>query len=325
MSILDAAVHVGVETTYGTPVTPTRSFEAKADSFKREQAQIESVGFRASMHTVRSDRRRQINMGGSGTLELDVLNKGMGLLLQGLLSSTTGPTLVGTSAYTQQHDSGSTLSGKSFTIQFVRDVVDGSTQAFTHHGCVATGWSISQGTDGFLEMSIDFDFEDVDTATAAATPAYPASATGFDWTQAVVTLNSVAFADARSFELTADLGVKTDRRYLRGSALKKQPRRSGVPSYTGTIEADFTSTTEYDAFVAGTVMPLNVKWSHAANAIETGHTFEFEVDIAAIQFDGESPEASLSDITTQRLPFKVLHDGTNPAVSLKVKSTDSSL
>ena len=30
MSILDASVNVGVESSYGTPVTMTRSFEAKA-------------------------------------------------------------------------------------------------------------------------------------------------------------------------------------------------------------------------------------------------------------------------------------------------------
>ena len=33
MSILDAAIMVGVESTYGTPATLTRAYEGKADTF----------------------------------------------------------------------------------------------------------------------------------------------------------------------------------------------------------------------------------------------------------------------------------------------------
>ena len=37
-SILDQVVQVGVESTYGTAVAPTRAYEARADTFARDVA-----------------------------------------------------------------------------------------------------------------------------------------------------------------------------------------------------------------------------------------------------------------------------------------------
>lgn len=325
MSLLDAAVHVGKESTYGTAVTPTRSFEAKADGWKSEREGLESVGMRAGMQTTRSDRRKVINMGGAGAIEVDVLNKGMGLLLDGLLGTTTGPTQQSsTIAYLQTFASNEDGPTSSFTVQLIRPyVASGSSAAFTHHGCMATGWGLSQEVNGLLTLNIDYDFEDVDTATSAATATYPAAASPFDWTQAVLTVGGSAF-DVRSFEFQADLAMKTDRRYLRGSALKKQPVRSGVPEYSGTIVADFDALTRYNEFVAGTVVEdVVITWTGAQ--IVSGHDYTIAIAFPAVQWTGESPEASISDVSTQPLPFKVLHDGTDPAVTLTYKSIDTSL
>ena len=55
-SILDQVVQVGVESTYGTAVAPTRAYEAKADTFQRDVEYIQSVGFRKDMETVLSGR-----------------------------------------------------------------------------------------------------------------------------------------------------------------------------------------------------------------------------------------------------------------------------
>lgn len=326
-SVLDTAIHFGKESTYGTPVTPTRSYEGYADTFKRAQERLESTGFRAGMQAVRSDRVVQVNMGGSGSLEVDVLDKGMGLLLEGLLGSTTGPTQVGaTTAYTQVHDASSTGPTESYTIQLIRPLVDGSTQQFTHHGCKPTGWSITQDAGGLLKLGVDFDFEDVDTSTAAASASYVASTIPFSWQDAVVTVDSVAFAYATDFSFEADLSQHVDRRYLKSTApLKSVPVRSGIPEYTGSISADFSATTQYDDWVAGSVFPVSVKWTGAVDGIESGYEFEFEVSLPACQWTGESPESSNTELTKQNLPFKALDNGTDPVVTVNVQSTDTSL
>jgi hypothetical protein len=321
-SVLDASILVGKETTYGTAATLTRGFEGKADSWKREQNPLESVGFRAGMETLRSDRRVPINMGGDGELEFDLLNKGAGLLLQAALGSATGPVQQGvTDAYLQSFASTSGGPSASYTVQAQRADSTGTLRSFTHKGSVITGWSIAQAVDDFLKLKLTFDFQDVDTATAAGTPSYPDAAVPFNWSQCAVSIDGGSATNVSEMELTADLGMKTDRRFLQGSVLKKQPIRSAVPQFAGSLTTEFDSLDRYAEFVAGTIVPITFTWT--GDVLDGAESFTFTITLAACQFDGESPEASLDDLTTQALPFRVLDNGTDPAVLIEYQSTDT--
>lgn len=326
MSILDAAVLVGLETTYGTPTSLTHAYEAKADAFERSQSRIESVGFRPDMQALRSDRVVTVNMGGAGSIEADILNKGHGLILAGAFGTKAGPTQqAATAAYLQTFETSDAAPADSFTVQIIRPTLETGSEPFTFHGCKVTGWTISQAVDGLLSMAMDFDAEDVDHSTAAGTPSYPASASPFDWTQCVLTLDpdgTPETVDVMDFSLQADLGLKTDRRYLRGSALKKEPVRSGVPSYTGEVSVDFTGVARYDEFVAGTVSDIEVKWTGAN--IEGAYDFEFALRMKAAAWTDGNPVASLSETPVQRLPFQVMHNGTDAAITCTYQSTDTS-
>lgn len=320
MTILDAAILVGRETTYGTPAPLTRGYEGKADSFKREQEALESTGFRAGLQTVHTDRRRVINMGGAGGLEVDVLSSGMGLLLEAAFGTAN---VVGTSdgvggtvaPYTHSFETASEGPATSLTVQVQRPSAEGGVTPFTHHGAVCTSLSLGHEVGGLFSATFEFDFEDVDTATAAGVPTYPDGALPFSWDQATVLVNGVA-VDARSFEFTMDNALKTDRRYLRGSALKKRPVRGGLPEMTGTLTTDFEGTALYDLWTAGDIFTVQAQWT-----LDAGHTVT--LDLAACQFDGESPEASMDDLTVHTAPFKVLWNGTDPAAALTVVTDDA--
>lgn len=326
MGILDTAFMLGRETDYGTPVSLTRAFENKKDDFKHEIEFIESVGFRAGLQTGRGDRFTGIPMGGGGSIEVDVLNIGMGMLFEALLGTLTGPTQVAaTDAYTQIHDADSDGPDVSFTAQWLRARVGtDATQQFTNPGTKPTGWKISQSPKGLLVLTVDIDFQDEETQTAAGTPVYPTAAGTFNWSQCVVTLDSTPI-DCLDFEFNADLTPDTDRHYLGGSALKKEPFRGDVPTYDGSLTVDFEDATRYAEFAAGANHDLAVMWSYADDAIESGHTFEFELVIPEFHWTGETPDSDLSEQGKQPLPFKVTHDGTNPAVTVNIKSTDTAL
>lgn len=324
-SILDNAILVGKESTYGTAATLTRAYEGKADTFKRSQEYIDSVGMRGGMHAQLSTRSVPVNMGGEGAIEVDVAKTGFGLLFQSMLGTTTGPTQQATTtAYKSTFSSSADGPADSWTVQVQRVDVGGTVRSFTHVGSTMTGWSLSQEVGGLLVATFNFDFQDVVTNVAAGTPVYTAtgSALPFNWTQASATWNSAAI-DLTNFSLDADLGFKTDRRFLRASALKKKPVRAAIPTFTGTAEMEFEGLTQYDAFVAGTVAPLVVTWQ--AETIQSTYKFEVKLTCAAVQFTGESPEVSLDDVGVQSLPFKVLHNGTDPAVKIEYTSTDSAL
>lgn len=326
MSILDAAILVGLESTYGTPASLTRAFEGKADSFKREQSRIESVGFRGDMHTLRSDRVTTVNMGGAGSIELDLMNKGMGLLLGGSLGTKAGPTQeAATAAYTQTFETDEEAAADSFTIQVQRPTLPTGVQAFTHHGCKITGWQISQAVDALASINFDFDFEDVDTSTAAGTPTYVADTTPFDWTGCTVTIDpdgSPVVLDVMDLSFSADHSLKTDRRYLRGSELKKEPVRVGVPTYEGSMTVDFTNLDRYNEWVGQSDVDMELKWS--GGLIEGAHDYELVIRVKAAQFTDGTPEVSLSDTPKQTLPFRAMHNGTDAAVTMTYKSTDTS-
>lgn len=322
-NVLDTAILFGLESTYGTPATLTRAFEGKADSWKRAQDRIESTGFYSGQHAKRSDRIVTVNMGGEGSLEIDVLNSGFGLLLQAMLGSVSGPTqIAATAAYKTTAATTDVDPDDSFTVQVQRTDMGGTQRNFTHHGCVMTGWTLSQDVGGLLTANMNFDFEDVDTSTAAGTPSYPTATAPFDWTMAVASLDSVS-TDVRSFELNADLMLNTERRFLRGSELKKQPVRSGIPVFTGSMEMEFEDLTQYDDFVAGNIIPITLTWTGAV--IDSPEVDEVVVTMAACQYTGESPQSNLSDLPVQNLPFEVLWDGTNPAVQIDYTSADTAL
>jgi hypothetical protein len=321
-AILDSAIVFGKEATYGTAVATTRGFEGKGDSWKLSQEVIESVGFRGGMHTKRADRILVLNKGGQGELEIDVLNKGFGFLLQAMLGDSTGPSQVGeTDAYTTTAVTTTTEPGDSYTVQVQRVDTGGTVRPYTHEGCMITGWEISQDNAGFLVAKIMFDFEDVVTTTTASSPVYPADAFPFHWGQCSVTVAGQP-VEARNLTVSGDLGLKTDRYYLRGTTNKKKPIRASVPSFTGTIEADFESNALYNLYVASAPVAITATWT--AGLIETGQNYEFSITMPNCLLTGESPEASLSDLPTQSVPFEVLH-GSTPAVTITYKSTDTTL
>ena len=325
-SVLDQVVAtIGVESTYGTAETSTvRSYEGKADTFARDVEYITSVGFRRDLQTIRSDRDDTVSLGPTGSIECDILNKGQGLLLQHVLGTTSGPTQKGsTSAYASTFSSDDTGPTGSYTIQMSRVDSGGTLRPFTYEGCVATGFNISQELGSNLSMTIDFDAENEQTSTGEATPSYPSSADPFNYTGSTISIDGSATTNFTSFSLDGDLGMKTDRRFLAGSATKSQPKRSSVPSYTGTISAEFASLTDYNKFINGTTFSISAAWNGAE--IESPWNYEFVVSIPVAKFTGSTPVASLDNLTVIDLPFTVLDGGSGAAVSLFYTSTDTSL
>lgn len=324
MSIYDASISLATETTYGTSAAPTRSFEAKADGWKREMAYIESLGMRSAFQGLRTDRIVPVNMGGAGELELDVLNKGFGLLFKGAFGTTTGPTQeAATSAYVQTHAIDSAGPTTSYTVQVVRPYAAASgTKCFTYTGAMVTDWELGNNVGELLTAKLSFDFQNESTTPAAAATSYPASTSPFDWTQCTATINGAASAVVEA-NVQGTTGLKTDRRFLRASALKKQPLRSAAPTVEGTIAGEFEDTTFYDLFVAGTAVSLQLKWVGAL--IASTYYYTVQLDIPKVIFTGETPEVSMDDLTRQPLPFRALHDGTNALATLTYRSTDTAL
>jgi hypothetical protein len=310
---LDASIGIGREDTYGTLSAVVEGYEGQADSWKTTREFIESVGFRAGMQTARADRRNIVNMGGEGELEIDLLDSGAGSLLSAAFDKVTVTDTGGVK--TTVLETSDVSDAPSFSAQMVRPGTDGTKAAYKHLGCVATEWSLSAEVEEAVKLTVTFDFQDVTHTTNPAqivAPTYPAEAYPYDWTRTAVELRrggSVVAFDATSLELTGELGMKTDRRFLRANELKKKPVRNAVPTYEGTLEGEFSAASLglYDAFIAGEVCSLKITFSGITAASS------LTIECPAIQFTGESPEAATDEVTTHNLPFRVLDPGTGTA------------
>ncbi|MFE2245252.1 phage tail tube protein [Streptomyces lavendulae] len=320
---LDASIGIGRETAYGVISAAVEGYEGKADSWKTTREVIESVGFRAGMQTARADRRNVVNMGGEGELEVDLLDAGAGSLLASAFDKSSWADAAG--KRTHILETSSVSAAPSFSAQMVRPTADGIKVGYKHLGCVATEWSLNAEVENAVTLSVSFDFQDVSYTTTPAqivAPVYPVESHPYDWTRTSITLKRGAVVvplDATSLELTGDLGMKVDRRFLRGNALKKKPVRNAVPTYEGTIEGEFStgSMALYDAFVAGEVCSLVVDFA----GLTPGSSLK--VECPAIQFTGESPEASVDEVTIHNLPFRVLDPGTGaPAIRMTYVEPD---
>ena len=321
-SILDQVIQVGVESTYGTAVAPTRAYEGKSDTFQRDVEFIQSVGMRRDIQTIRSDRDDTISLGATGSIEMDVMDKGLGLLLQNALGTAAIAQQGGTAAWLQTHATSDSLPTGSYSVQVSRVDNSGTLRPFTYEGSQITGWNIAQDLGAATSMTFNFDSEEEQTSTAEATPAYIASTDPYVFTEAAIEINDSAITSFTSFSLDADLGAKVDRRFLKGSATKSQPKRSSLPSYTGTIDGEFASLTQYAAFVAGTTFKLEFICTKAT-AIAGAYFPFFHVSMPVCKWTGSTPVASLDDMTQISLPFVAMDNGTDAAVTITYQSSDT--
>ncbi|MFF0144628.1 hypothetical protein ATK36_3191 [Amycolatopsis sulphurea] len=317
---LDASIALGAETAYGVAASTVDGYEGKGDSWKTTREFMESVGFRIGLQTARADRRRIVDMGGEGEIECDVLDAGAATLFASAFDRHDAKAAGKTTVHT--FTSASTGSGKSFTAEMVRPKASGGVTAFRHVGCVATTMEFTQEVGSPLSVKVGFDFQTVTHGAAPLAPVYPAEAFPYDWTAGVVELKTPGASaytplDVTKWSVSAESGLKTDRRFVRANPLKKVPVRAAVPTYEGTIEAEFDDSTLalYEAFIAGAVLSARITYAGATKASD-GKPASFVIEAPAIQFTGDSPEASIDEVTTMELPFRILDPGTTDALKL---------
>ena len=247
----------------------------------------------------------------------------MGLILQHALGGSSGPTQQGgTAAYLQTFETNDVGPATSYTVQVAKADSNGGLQSFTYEGSVITGWNISADLGSAVSMTFSFDSEAEQNSTALAAASYPSSTDVFVYTDCTIELDDSAVNSFTSFSLDADLGMATSRRFLKGSAVKGQPLRNALPSYTGSLSGEFQTMGNYEKFVAGTLFKLEFI-ATMGTAIAGSYYPLFHVTMPKCVFTGSTPTASLSELTTIELPFTVLDDGSNAAVKIEYQSTDT--
>jgi hypothetical protein len=236
------------------------------------------------------------------------------------------------------HQTGDLL-GKSLTVQIGRPEPSTQTvKAHTYQGCKVDAWEWSVADNEVAKFNLTMDGWDEATATALATASFPASPQSeeFNFSQATVfsiggtigganpltyTGGSAVTAICKSLSFKGDNALATERFGLGNLGVKKEQLENGIPTITGTLEAEYLQSEWYTPFKANTSTSLNVKFEGSIISGTDKNTIEFIVP--QIRIKNVSPQVSGPDLVTATVEFEVYSDGTNNPFQVKLISADS--
>ncbi|MCG5459623.1 phage tail tube protein [Micromonospora sp. PSH03] len=307
------------EVTYGTGVAPARFVELVNESFAGSYERIESEAFRAGQRVMHRDRFQPNPKGAEGSVKLEGLDSGLGLLLKHSMGAVASGAVSG--GFTPHTFTVGDLKGKSLTVQVGRVDNSGTLHPFTYEGGKVTDWELSNAVDGVLEASFDLDFKSEKIgagagAYAVATPTYSTTGQLFTFVGGSVTLGGTAFP-VSDLSVKAANNLKTDRWSTVG---KREPLEEGNREYTVDLKGEFEGLTHSNrvasAIASGTIATLEFLWASPQGG-------ELRVSMGAVRFDGDGTNFDGAKVMEQSLKGVALWDGTTSPVTIVYKTKDA--
>lgn len=315
---IGAQVGLGEESAYGTLVTPTRFLEFNSESIEVDVGKLESRGI-GSGRFLRADRVKTYVKSAKGSLELDVMTKGFGLVFKHMLGSYANTLVAGSERKATVTPDPAALAGKSLTVQVGRPDVGGTVRPFTFKGGKVADWELKCALDDILKLNLNLDFQGVETTTALAAASYPTGAEAFVFTEGALTLGGTTTA-VKSVSVKGNNALALERRFLANT--KKEPIANGEATVLGDLDCEFEDLAAYTAWVAGTQAELVLTFA-SPTVIAGGGPYKLVVTLPKVEYRGSTPKVGGPDLVMQPRPFKALYDGTNEIITLAYHSTDA--
>lgn len=315
---LDAQVGFADEATFGTFVAPAVFHEWVEWSVKRSDEKIESKGRRPGRRIQSANRREQGRTGASGDASFELNDRGADKLLLPCLGAVAHaqPDAPGSPTVWEHTVTLGGLDGTSFSAQVGLPDNTGAVQALSYRGGKVLSWEMSNTVDEYLMLKQSLDFvEELDNQALAV--ATFVDANPLSWAGAAINLDGSPI-DVKSVSLQGDSGLINDRFFLGSKTKKEQLEGGALRGLSGELSgAEFSGLTDYQLFTSGAIVPLTFAWT--GGVIENAFNFAVEVTLAAVQFDGDTPNPG-DGVIEQPLPFTVLdpEDGSEP-VSIVVR------
>ncbi|GGZ28429.1 hypothetical protein GCM10010387_22360 [Streptomyces inusitatus] len=322
---LGAQIGIAAESAYGVFTASTKFIEFTKESLQLKKTTATSAGIAANRLLPLSSRRVVTQRQASGSLEMEVTNKGMGVLLQTLMGTSVTPVQqAATTAYLQTHLLAD-VAGKSLVIQKGVPLTSGTVTPKTFLGCKIISAEFSCEVGGMLTASFEIDAKDCDETQTLAVANYPAMSP-FHFGQ--MSLRTGAYASEvardgiRKVSVKIERGMAVERFYAGQSGLKKEPISNDQVKITGSIEMDYVDTVLDDLHTSDAATSL--VWDFTGPIIAAAHAERFTVKLPAIRVDEAPPTVDGFDVVKPTLTFTGLYDGTNQP-SIEYMSTDVTL
>ena len=322
---LGAQLGIAAETTYGTFVAPSKFVEFTKESLALKKTTAQSAGIAAGRLLALSSRRVLTRKEVQGSIDLEVTNKAMGILLQALMGTSVTPVQQGAGpAYLQTHTLASTA-GKSLTIQKGVPLTTGAVTDKTFLGCKVTSGEFSCGTGEMLAATFEFDGKDCDEAQTLATASYP-SMSPFHFGQMAVKTGSfgteTALDGIRKVSCKVERPQDVERFYAGQAGLKREPIENDQVKISGTLESDYVAATLDDLHTSDGATSL--VWEFVGPLIAATFYETFRITLPAIRLDEGPPVVDGFGVIKPTFNYVGLFDGTNQP-KIEYISTDVTL
>lgn len=336
---LDHQVMIAAESTYGTAVTPTRSYEWDLDGSDHSWdpkpiigsgMQVGDGGFE------RADRSVAVIGQGSGKIGLDFQTKGMGLLVNAPYNTGVATLVSGT---TYQHLITGSLAAsllQSFTAQYgiVRSDAAGTVDPYTYAGVTFTKHSIKCAAGDIISTEFEWDAKSQTKATALATPAYPAglldplhfgeivATVGGSLTVPTTTalaVPGIVVNDVKSFEYSLDNQADVGRWVFGG---RNQPRVAKRQA-TLKLSTEYNAATYDDAQVAHTTLPVTIT-ATSTQALSTGFA-TLQLVFPACKITSPNRPQPQAGTPTVDYDFAIRKPASGSAIYIVLRTSDAAL
>lgn len=322
---LGAQLGIAAESTYGTFVAPTKFIEFTKESLAFKKTTAQSSGIAAGRMLALSARRVLTRKEVTGSIDLEITNKSMGLLLQALMGTSVTPVQQGaTTAYLQTHTLADTA-GKSLSIQKGVPLTSGTVTDKSFLGCKVTSGEFSCGVGEMLTGSFEFDGRDCDEGQTLAAASY-SNMSPFHFGQMALKTGTygaeTALDGIRKVTCKIERPQDVDRFYANQSALKKEPISNDLVKISGTLETDYVATTLDDLHTSDGATSL--VWEFIGANIASTYYETFRITLPAVRLDEGPPVVDGFGVVKPSFNFTGLYDGTNQP-KVEYISTDTTV
>lgn len=308
-------VGIAAEVTFGTYQAAGRFLQTKKASLKKVLNTVAPQWLGAGRLMDLDSAVVVTTRAGGGSIDLEVVNKGFGLLLQALMGTSVTPVQqASTTAYLQTHTLADSF-GKSLSIQSgIPDVSTGTVRPYTFLGAKVTDATFTVEVDKAVEASFNIDAQDVVESQTIATASYGTGIRPFVGATSSIKVGAfgseASVTGVKKVTVKIDRNLGTDRFYLGAAGLKAEQLLADMAGVTGTISADYIDKTIWaDRFASNASFSLVLEC--LGPIIQSSFAETFRITLPACRLDGDTPILDGPDVVNGDFPFTCRFDGTN--------------
>lgn len=299
---------------YGTRVAPAKFIRHRQCEFTPMLNRVQGEGIQSGALGLRSDQLVETHNAATATVELDVTTLNMVQLWENLMGATASSVQqAATAAYLHNFILADNFAatGKSLTLQQNVALRGGTNKAKEITGAKISSATFACGIGETLTAQLAFDGYKYDTAQTLASPSY-VSGLPYHFGQTSVkvgTYGAEAQVDGvRSFSVTVNRGMDTEAFHF-GSTRKQQPVLNAPTEITGTIEADYNLTADFEDRFTGMTFP-SIKFIATGASISAPYNAYWAITIPGVHIEGAQNNSGY-DVPRSQWNFTWKYDGTN--------------